>query len=155
MGEVVCPYCKAAVSGGPEVVCCLRCGTRHHRVCWLEYGNHCSVFSCQGKFPGFKIKTRSDILLIMWCLMNYALHLSIRFIGEITDSFATTDLWIVVALEMFVIGSGWIALRMRAASDSARTVSLLLFSGNALFISMVFSHYVTHGFEQLNALIRL
>jgi len=143
------------VSGGWDVIRCLKCGTRHHRVCWFEYGNHCSVFSCQGKFAAFHKKTSLDIILIIWCLVNYALHLSLRFIGEVTGSFAISDVWIVVAMEMIVIGTGWIVVRARAASDSVRTISLLLFSGNALFVSFLFSHYVTHGFEQLNALIRL
>jgi Prokaryotic RING finger family 1 len=155
MGEILCPYCKAAVSGGSDVIRCLQCGTRHHRVCWLEYGNHCSVFSCQGKFVGFRNNTRSNIILIIWCLVNYALHLGLRFIGEVTDSFALSDVFIVVVMEIIVIGTGLMAVRTRVSSESVRTVSLLLFSANTLFVSLLFSHYVTHGLEQLNALIRL
>lgn len=155
MGEVICPYCKARVSGGSDVVCCLKCGTRHHRVCWLEYGNHCSVFSCKGSLPAFHRSTSLNILLIIWCLLNYGLHLSLRFIGEVTDPFVISDVWIVLVMEVIVIGTGLVALKIREASDSVRTISLLLFSGNALFVSLLFSHYITHGFEQLNALIRL
>jgi hypothetical protein len=155
MGEVVCPYCKATVGGGSDVVCCLKCGTRHHRLCWLEYGNHCSVFSCKGNFPIFHKKTSLDIILIIWCFVNYGLHLSLRFIGEVTHPFAISDVWIVLAMELIVIATGWIVLRTRMASASVLTMSLLLFSGNALFVSLLLSHYITHGFEQLNALIRL
>jgi hypothetical protein len=155
MGEVVCPYCKARVSGGPDVVCCLKCGTRHHKVCWLEFGNHCSVFSCKGSLPSFHKKTSFNIILIIWSLLNYGLHLSLRLLGEVTDSFAISDVWIVLVMELIVIGTGLAALRIRAASDSVRTISLLLFSGNALFVSLLSSHYITHGFEYLNAIIRL
>ena len=155
MGDILCPYCKAAVSGGSDAVRCLKCSTRHHRGCWVEYGNHCSVFSCQGKFSGVRKQTRSNVILIIWCLANYAAHLSIRLIDEVTNSFPTSDLFIVVSLELILILTGLIALKIRAASDSVRTISLLLFSGNVLFVSLLFSHYVTYGFEQLNALVRL
>ena len=155
MGEVICPYCKARLSGGSDVVCCLRCGTRHHRVCWLEYGSHCSVFSCKGSLPAFHKRTPLNIILIIWSLFNYGLHLSLRLIGELTDSLAISDIWILLILELIVIGTGLVALKIRAASDSVRTISLLMFSGNALFVSLLFSHYITRGFEQLNALIRL
>lgn len=156
MGEVICPYCKSTVmSRGWDVVSCLKCGTRHHRVCWSEYDNQCSVFSCQGKISAFRKKTSFDTILIVWCLVNYAAHLSLRWIGEVTDFLPMQDVWIVVALEMIVIITGWIVIRSRVASDSVRTISLLLFSGNALFVSLLFSEYIIYGFEHLNGLIRL
>lgn len=155
MGEIICPYCKARVNGGSDVVCCLKCGTRHHRICWLEYGNHCSVFSCKGSLPASHKKTSLNIILIIWSLLNYVLHLSLRWIGELTDFFTISDVWIVVTMEMIILATGWIVIRTRSASDSVRTLSLLLFSSNALFVTLLFSQYITYGFEYLNALIRL
>ncbi len=94
MGEVICPYCKEVLQEG-AVIRCLQCRTRHHSICWLEYGNHCSVFSCQGKHSTTGRKTESSILLIAWCLMNYTLHLALRFVGQLTGPVPLADVFIV------------------------------------------------------------
>jgi hypothetical protein len=155
MGEVLCPFCKAALNDG-AIVRCLQCNTEHHRVCWLEYGNRCSVFSCQPRQVIVrKIPAETAFVMILWCVMNYALHLSLSFIGELTEPIPLPDVIIVALLEAIVIGTGWILLRRWRTSEPARTAGILLFSGNALFVSLLFSHFITHGFERLNALIRL
>ncbi len=95
------------------------------------------------------------LLPALWCLLNYALHLSLRLIGQLTGPIPLQDVFIVGILETVVIASGVMVLRGRSAIEPVRTIGILLFSGNALFLSLLFSHSVAHGFERLNALIRL
>jgi hypothetical protein len=155
MGEVLCPYCKAALKDS-AIVRCLQCSTEHHSVCWLEYGNRCSVFSCQpAQLVIRKIPAESAVMMVLWCVMNYALHLSLGFIGEWTSWIQVSDVFIVALLEGIVIGTGWFLFQRWRTSEPARTAGILLFSGNALFVSFLLSHFIAHGFDRLNALIRL
>ena len=155
MSEVLCPYCKAGLKES-AIVRCIQCSTMHHTVCWLEYGNRCSVFSCNGSQPVMrKGRGGSTLLLVLWCVMNYSLHLCLQFIGKWTGPVPVPDVFIVVLLESIVIVTGWITLKQWNASEPVRTAGLLLFSGNALFVSLLFSHWIAHGFERLNAMIRL
>ena len=155
MGAVLCPYCKAGLEES-AIVRCIQCNTVHHNVCWLEYGNRCSVFSCQGRQPAIRKKQEgSTLLLILWCVMNYALHLCLQLIGQWTGPIPVPDVFIVVLLEAIVLVTGWISLKRRRAAEPVRTAGILLFSGNALFVSFLFLHWIAHGFQRLNALIRL
>ena len=45
-GEGVCQVCGSAL--GPDRVRCRKCGTPHHRECWL-YNGGCSTFACGEK----------------------------------------------------------------------------------------------------------
>src|SRR5687767_13210974 len=126
MGEVICPFCKASLQES-AIIRCLRCGTGHHNICWLENAGHCSVFSCGGQQVRARKKYESNILLAIWCLMNYALHLSLRFIGRWTTELPVEDIVIVAILESSVLATGWMVMKARSASESVRTIGLLLF----------------------------
>jgi hypothetical protein len=155
MGEILCPYCKAGLSD-VAIVRCMQCNTVHHNICWLEYGSRCSVFSCDSRQSAIrKRKSGATLLLGVWCIMNYALHLSLQLIGQLTASLRVPDVFVVVLLEALVMGTGWLLLVRWRTSDPMQTAGFLLFSGNALFISWLFSHFVAYGFDGLNALIRL
>ena len=153
MSEIVCPYCKEGLYTS-SLIRCLRCNTQHHRICWLENTNHCAVFSCAGERPTCRIGN-AKLLLLLWCVMNYGLHLALRFIGQSTDSLGLSDIAILLTLEASILITGWFVIRTRSTSEAGRTFGLLLFSCNALFLSFLTSHYVVYGFERLNALIRL
>ena len=71
------------------------------------------------------------------------------------DAVPVADLWIVLMVETFIVGSGFVVIRLRASSEAIRTFGQLLFACNALFLSLLSSHYVAYGFERLNAVIRL
>lgn len=152
MGEVICPFCKSGLD--EPGVRCTQCGTRHHRVCWLEYGGRCSVFSCYGRLPITRNAKSGNILLALWCLLNYGLHLILRFVGQLTGPVPLQDIFLVLLIEGLVIGTGCVAIRMRS-NEPLKVLGLLLFAGNGLFLSFLFSHYAAYGFESLNALIRL
>lgn len=153
MGEIVCPYCKEGLNKYPQLRC-THCNTRHHQICWTENENHCAVFSCVGN-SAIRGRNRANQLLIIWCLFNYGLHLALRFVGELMDAVPVADLWIVLMVETFIVGSGFVVIRLRASSEAIRTFGQLLFACNALFLSLLSSHYVAYGFERLNAVIRL
>lgn len=42
----ICPYCKAEIKGGDEVMVCPECGIPHHAACWNENGG-CTTFGCK------------------------------------------------------------------------------------------------------------
>lgn len=153
MVGVVCPYCKEGLEQDPTIRC-IQCQTRHHKVCWLENESHCAVFSCEGQNAA-RIRSQGNVLLILWCLLNYALHLTLRFIGELTEPIPLADMWIVIILEAAILVTGGLVIRSRTSSEAFRTFGLLLFACNALFLSLLASHSIAYGFERLNALIRL
>jgi hypothetical protein len=156
MNTVVCPYCKAELKNGLTVVCCIDCQTAHHYVCWREHGDRCSVFSCAGHSIAIPTLRRNfDLLIFLWCGLNYALHLGLRLIGTATDSLSIPDVLIVVSLETLILLAGAWFVRSRCVSNSSRTMGLLLFSGNSLFLIYVLSHWAIQGFTSVNALIRL
>lgn len=43
---IVCPFCKDSLSDR-QLVHCSRCGSAHHRDCWITNRYNCSVFGCQ------------------------------------------------------------------------------------------------------------
>ena len=155
MPELICPYCKSGLRKGSDTIRCLRCDTRHHWICWMEHGNHCSVFSCPGSLIKIRVRKRTDFPILLWCLLNYALHLGLRYAGILNDNLSLPDAVIVVSLESLVVATGIAVLRNRMASDSARSFGTLLFSSNALFLFFLFTYFIAHGFQGLNALIRL
>jgi hypothetical protein len=153
--EVVCPYCKSGVGGGSDVIRCLECGTRHHWVCWSEHANHCSVFSCQGNFIKVRVRKKSDLSLLLWCIANYAIHLGLPYFGHLRYSLHLWDVGIVAILETLLLGSGLILLRNRRASQPARSFGALLFSSNAAFALFLLAQLMLRGPYGLNALIGL
>lgn len=43
-----CPFCSTYIRGGQMIVTCPNCRTPHHKECWENYQNRCSMLSCQG-----------------------------------------------------------------------------------------------------------
>jgi hypothetical protein len=47
-GDVLCPYCRGAITDQDKSVSCQQCRTIHHQLCWNET-DRCSVFGCGNK----------------------------------------------------------------------------------------------------------
>lgn len=43
----ICPYCKAEIKEGDDVVICSSCEMPHHKDCWIE-NQGCTTFGCTG-----------------------------------------------------------------------------------------------------------
>jgi len=121
----------------------------------MEHNNHCSVFSCQGSLIRIRVRRKTDFSILLWCILNYALHLGVHFAGLMDASFKFPDAALVVLLEMLMVTTGIFVLRNRTASESARSFGSLLFASNALFLLFLFEQLITRGAQGLDALIRL
>jgi hypothetical protein len=121
----------------------------------MEHGNHCSVFSCQGHLIKIRVRRKTDTWILLWCLLNYAVHLGLRYAGVVSHSLRLPDVAVIVLLELLIVATGVFVLRNRTASESARSFGALLFSSNALFLLFLFGQLMALGAQGLNALIRL
>jgi hypothetical protein len=155
MMEVVCPYCKSSVGKGSDVIRCLECGTRHHWICWTEHGNHCSVFRCQGNLTKIRFRKKSDTLLLLWCLLNYCIHLALPYFGRFRYAFHLSDAAIVALLEIMILATGSLLIKSRKVSRPARSFGVLLYSSNVLFAMFLLIEFALRGPYGLDALMRL
>jgi Prokaryotic RING finger family 1 len=161
----VCPFCKAAFEEGETVVACLQCGTPHHDFCWIENGNQCTVYRCDG-FQEVKAvrylstnKTRLiSAAIIFQVALNYIFHFLIPELKPILSSIRLPDLTVVFLIEgIFLLSGAAILFSPRYAvsyqQDSVRFFASLVFLTNLLFVLGLLYFGLTAGWQTLASAI--
>ena len=56
----ICPYCKAELLDGEDIVVCSACEMPHHKECWID-NKGCTTFGCQGTIQGITFEVDNSI----------------------------------------------------------------------------------------------
>jgi hypothetical protein len=167
---MICPYCRASFGGGESVVACLQCNTTHHPACWIENGNQCTVYRCNGfqeiatfKFSKFDFELKSrwiSILLSVLIISNYVFHFFIPELKPVLTAIPLPDVAVVLTFEIafIILSSLLLLLSLRCSNftymqDSVRFFAGMVLSINILFFVGLMFYGFTEGWQRLAASI--
>lgn len=161
----ICPFCKASFEEGEAVVACMQCGTLHHCFCWMDNGNQCTVYRCDGFQEVKPVKYLSSrkahiisVAAVFQIALNYVFHFFIPELKPILNSIALPDLVVVFLIESIFILSGAALLfspsyTVSYKQDSIRFFASLVLLTNVLFVLGLLYFGFTAGWQSLASAI--